>query len=86
MGGVDTGGDLSPLAGCGVGFFRLLFFLRSWFLLFSKSPSAAASGGFLLSNSPEYGGLKGKTLRKKIPRPRSGQGRFFFSKPVGPRS
>lgn len=54
------------------------FFFVHGFCSLSKSPSAAASGGFLLSNSPEYGSLKGKTFWKKIPRERSEQGRFFF--------
>ena len=60
------------------GFCRLLFSLC--LLLESQS---AGPPGFLLSTAPYTIPVQGKALRKKIPRERSEQGRFFFSKPEG---
>lgn len=48
-----------------------------------KSPLAEASGGFLLTTSPNRGGQNYKTFLKKIRPPRSGVWRFFFKNPQG---
>ncbi|HEY9002031.1 MAG TPA: hypothetical protein VIM89_11810 [Mucilaginibacter sp.] len=52
-------------------------------LLINPVTLGSSLGWLFLSNSPNKPGNSGKALRKKIPRERSEQGRFFCSKPEG---